>query len=124
MSKKNDLLILSEHYARVYENTNNAPEGDASAINMGPGGVLEIQPDGQHPNPPAQDVDSEESPEHENKMLKVARQLEPMANELFNIGSRISTGNATQGDGDLLIEYSTALEIMAGVITKEYSLQG
>jgi hypothetical protein len=64
---------------------------------------------------------NEESPEHENKMLKVARQLEPMANELFDIGSRINSGNANRGDGDLLIEYSTALNIMAGVITKEYN---
>jgi hypothetical protein len=71
--------------------------------------------------PRTQNINSEESPEHENKMLKVARQLEPMANELFDIGSRINSGNANRGDGDLLIEYSTALEIMAGVITREYN---
>ena len=60
MSRKSDLLILSEQYARVYENTNNVPEGDASAANMGPGGVLEVQPDGQYPDPPAKDENAED----------------------------------------------------------------
>lgn len=53
------MLILSEQYTKIYESTNNVPEGDASAINMGPGGVLEVQPDGQYPEPPAKDENAE-----------------------------------------------------------------
>lgn len=37
-----------------------ASEGDASAANMGPGGVIEVQPDGQYPDPPAKDENAEE----------------------------------------------------------------
>lgn len=56
--------MLSEQYAKVYEGMKvvEAPkkeEGDASAANMGPGGVLEVQPDGQYPEPPAKDENGE-----------------------------------------------------------------
>lgn len=62
MSRKNDLYLLSEQYAKIYEGTDTIePEGDASAVNMGPGGVLEVQPDGQYPEPPAKDENAEDS---------------------------------------------------------------
>jgi hypothetical protein len=67
MSRKSDLLILSEQYAKVYEGMKvveaPASEGDASTANMGPGGVLEVQPDGQYPEPPAKDENAENSQE-------------------------------------------------------------
>lgn len=43
MSRKSELYFISEAYARVNE------QGDASTVNMGKGGVLEVQPDGQYP---------------------------------------------------------------------------
>ncbi len=62
MNRKKDLYLLSEMYAKVNEGMRvvEAPaQGDASAVNMEPGGVLEIQPDGQHPDAPAKDESSE-----------------------------------------------------------------
>lgn len=73
MSRKNDLLVLSEQYAKVYENTNNVPEGDASAVNMGPNGVLEIQPDGQHPEAPAKGENAEGIDDQEKDPLEDPR---------------------------------------------------
>jgi hypothetical protein len=73
------------------------------------------------PAPPQQqNSENQESQSHQRKMLKISNQLEPMANALFDIGSRINSGSILPDDGELLIEYSTALEIMAGIITKEY----
>jgi len=106
MSRKGDLLILSEQYAKVYENVidpmnaewakaaqwyfkkygelpsksmrfarvgspfgnryevvqdqNSEDKGDASAINMEPGGVLEVQPDGKYPDMPKKDENAED----------------------------------------------------------------
>jgi hypothetical protein len=65
MSRKSDLLILSEQYAKVYEGMKvvEAPAsgGDASAANMGPGGVIEVQPDGKYPDMPKKDENAENS---------------------------------------------------------------
>jgi hypothetical protein len=65
MSRKSDLLILSEQYAKVYEGMKvvEAPAsgGDASAANMGPGGVIEVQPDGKYPDMPKNDENAENS---------------------------------------------------------------
>jgi hypothetical protein len=64
MSRKSDLLILSEQYAKVYEGMKvvEAPAsgGDASAANMGPGGVIEVQPDGKYPDMPKKDENAED----------------------------------------------------------------
>ena len=60
MSRKKDLYLLSEAYSKVNENTNNVHPDDTVTPNEGPGGVLEIQPDGQHPQPPKKDENAEE----------------------------------------------------------------
>jgi len=60
MGRKSDLIMLSEQYAKVYENTNNVPkvpEGDASAINFD--GILKIQPDGTREGEPKRDENAE-----------------------------------------------------------------
>ena len=36
-------------YSKFQDNTGDVGTGDASAANMGEGGVLEVQPDGQYP---------------------------------------------------------------------------
>lgn len=60
MSRKSELYFISEMYAQVREGMQVQPEGDASAINMGPGGVIEVQPDGQYPDAPAKDENAEQ----------------------------------------------------------------
>lgn len=64
---KADLLKIYETYRQanlIQEGMKvvEAPAGDASAANMGPGGVIEVQPDGQYPEgeAPKQNVDAEE----------------------------------------------------------------
>ena len=88
MSRKSDLYILSEQYAKVYEGTGTVqPEGDASAINMGPGGVIEVQPDGQYPEPPRQQEDAL------NQMSgDLLARLEDMSESFGRTGDDISIG--------------------------------
>lgn len=60
MNRKRDLYLLSEAYSKVNENTNSPVHPDDTVTpNEGPGGVLEIQPDGQHPQPPKKDENAE-----------------------------------------------------------------
>jgi hypothetical protein len=44
----------------------------------------------------------ENDPDKETVMNSNARYLESIANELFNIGARINSGNVKSGDGDYL----------------------
>jgi hypothetical protein len=64
MNRKRDLYLLSEAYTKVNEGmrvvgTGTVQPDDTVTPNEGPGGVLEIQPDGQHPEPPKQDENAE-----------------------------------------------------------------
>jgi|688.fasta_scaffold1905990_2 hypothetical protein len=53
----------------------------------------------------------------------IESELETMANSLFNIGSRIVSKSVSTDDGELLIEYSTVLERIAGQLAKEYDIK-
>lgn len=111
MSRKNDLLVLSEQYAKVYEGMKvveaPASEGDASAVNMGPGGVLEVQPDGQYPEPPAKDENAEN-----------AFSYNPM-DELSPIAKQIRELLRSAADDELRPEhFQEAAKIIAGEPTE------
>lgn len=56
MNRKRDLYLLSEAYSKI--NESEVHPDDTVTPNEGPGGVLEIQPDGQHPQPPKQEEDA------------------------------------------------------------------
>ena len=83
MSRKNDLYLLSEQYAKVQE-------GDASHVNFeDPKSPIYVDPKtSQYPDPadssePRQQDDAlEQSPTHEQKMLDLADKLASIAEEI------------------------------------------
>jgi hypothetical protein len=96
----------------VAQDQNNEDAKDASAVNMEPGGVLEIQPDGQHPDAPAKDENAEdlsaqldpETGEAEDWRQQLYRAIETHAEEFLGSVYELGyTGEAGERDIEYLV---------------------
>jgi hypothetical protein len=69
-----------------------------------------------------QQQDSEER-KYGGPTTEVEATILHIANELFDIGSRINSGHADKIDAERLMEFSTELEKVMGALQKEYDIK-
>jgi len=112
------MVKAAQQRAAQTQQINSEDQGDASAVNMGPGDVLEVQPDGQHPDAPARDENAEDQQSSLVQALDRASEyigsnektqaLANIAQQLYNLLSGIE-GKLTPQEQDILTNMGETL---------------